>query len=287
MGKYIAEVGMDVHGRSVTPRACDAETGEVRGTKLGDCPSAEQIAGWIKAGRGPWHAAYESGPTGFQMARELRALGVDCDVAAVTTLPRSPRGRARKNDKADADAIMQELLKPTRSFSCVWVPDEEVEGARNLVRLRCDAVESLGRERRQVSSFLLTRGHVWNERTASGNLRRTWTADYRKWLGAISFGEPAAEATFQQLKTAVSDAEARLRKAEELMQPEPSRRWHALQQKGGLRSCGQGLGEKSGHRELQVEGPFLHLRQAARHPVPQSPSTVHSAALEQRFSWQT
>lgn len=226
MGKYITEVGMDVHGRSVTLRACDVETGEVRGTRLGDCPSAGQIAGWIKEGRGPWHAAYESGPTGFQMARELRALGVDCDAAAVTTLPKSPRGRARKNDKADADAIMQELLKPTRSFSCVWVPDEEVEGARNLARLRCDAVESLGRERRQVSSFLLTRGHVWNERTASGNLRHTWTADYRKWLGAISFGEPAAEATFQQLKTAVSDAEARLRKAEELVRAECQKpRW--------------------------------------------------------------
>ena len=69
-------------------------------------------------------------------------------------------------------------------------------------------------------------------------------------------------------------------------QPPPYLRWQVLQQNGGRSSCGQGLGAKSGHSPLQVEGPFLHFLHGARHPVPHRPATAHSAALEQRFSRQ-
>ena len=60
-----------------------------------------------------------------------------------------------------------------------------------------------------------------------------------------------------------------------------------LQQNGGRSSWGHGLGAKSGHSALQVEGPFLHFLHGARHPVPHRPATVHSAAFRQRFSWAT
>ena len=50
-------------------------------------------------------ACYESGPTGFHMARELRALGLDCAVAAVSKMQRPAADARRKNDRRDAEFI--------------------------------------------------------------------------------------------------------------------------------------------------------------------------------------
>ena len=49
--------------------------------------AAAEIAGWALGFEEP-RACYESGPTGFHMARELRALGLDCAVAAVSRMQR-------------------------------------------------------------------------------------------------------------------------------------------------------------------------------------------------------
>lgn len=49
---------------------------------------------------------------------------------------------------------------------------------------------------------------MWNERTKSGALKKTLTADYRKWLHSISFDYLRAQATFgYYVKTAEEDIE--------------------------------------------------------------------------------
>ena len=128
MEKYNTVIGMDVHARSVTLKACITETGEVKTTTLSNCPTPERIFEWIAMFPSPWHAAYESGCTDFALARELNELGCDCDVIAITTLKRSSKDKRRKNDKVDANVIMQEMLKPADDYSCVWIPGKEVEG---------------------------------------------------------------------------------------------------------------------------------------------------------------
>ena len=76
---------MDVHLRSTTVCALDAETGEAVTRRFRGNPWGE-VAEWMSGFPGPSLAAYESGYLGFAPQRELSGLGVDCVVAAVVSV---------------------------------------------------------------------------------------------------------------------------------------------------------------------------------------------------------
>ena len=92
MPKYSTAFGMDVHLRSTTVCALDADTGEAVTRRFPGNPWGE-IAGWMDGFPGPSLAAYESGYLGFAPQRELAGLGVECVVAAVSKIPRSAAAR--------------------------------------------------------------------------------------------------------------------------------------------------------------------------------------------------
>lgn len=97
MPRYSTAFGMDVHLRSTTVCALDAETGEAVTRRFRGNPWGE-VAEWMSGFPGPSLAAYESGYLGFAPQRELSALGVDCVVAAVSKVPRSAADLSSKND---------------------------------------------------------------------------------------------------------------------------------------------------------------------------------------------
>ena len=206
MRNYTTYVGMDVHARSIQASAVVVETGEVSNRSFGGCPQAADVAEWLATLPQPVYCAYESGCTGFVLARGLRALGYDCDVIAVSTLPRSQKDRAQKCDRNDARAIRREMVNPDRSYSVVWVPDEKTEAERDLVRAWRAAADDARRAKQRCEMFLLRHGHVWNERTRSGRLRKTWTRAYEAWLDSISLPEPSAERAFAAYRRRVRDA---------------------------------------------------------------------------------
>lgn len=227
MEKYTTYVGLDVHARSIAIRALNVETGEKAGTVLSDCPSAADVMEWLRERLdGPYYLAYESGCTGFHLCRELRALGADCDVIAVTTLARSVKDQQNKNDRVDARAILREIVSPMPEYSVVWVPDEETEAARMLARAYDAAVVDLKRKKQRLIAFLLVMGYTWNERTATGNLRQRWTGPFRDWLDSISFGDPAAQAAYDLHRRAVDDAGELVDRASGLIRTEAAKpRW--------------------------------------------------------------
>ena len=125
MPKYSTAFGMDVHLRSTTVCALDADTGEAVTRRFPGNPWGE-IAGWMDGFPGPSLAAYESGYLGFAPQRELAGLGVECVVAAVSKIPRSAADSASKNDRNDAARMAKAIL--AHDISPVWVPSPEVEG---------------------------------------------------------------------------------------------------------------------------------------------------------------
>lgn len=195
MAKYSIEsaygsvFGMDVHARSITVKGFDWPTGEMHTKMFTDCPAPADIATWMhKRFSAPYYAAYESGCTGFHLAKELRALGIDCDVVAVTSLARSTDDKLRKNDKRDANRLLAELISPKKDYSVVWIPDAHCEAMRDLARARLDAVVAVKRAKQQASNLLMRYGHIWNEKTASGkSLKKTWGVDYERWLTTRTF----------------------------------------------------------------------------------------------------
>ena len=183
--EHATTVALDQHARSVTLAALDLHTGETRAGQLTDCPSAEAIVDWSKWATRPLRFVYESGPCGFQLAREIRAMGICCDIIAVTSIPRSAEDKRLKDDRRDAQTLLEAVTAPSCKCKTGYIPSEESEAARDLCRAYYDVVLATKRLKMQLSAMLLRHGFVWNERTPGGNLRPTWTRDYIKWAKSI------------------------------------------------------------------------------------------------------
>ena len=157
MPKYSTAFGMDVHLRSTTVCALDADTGEAVTRRFPGNPWGE-IAGWMDGFPGPSLAAYESGYLGFAPQRELAGLGVECVVAAVSKIPRSAADSASKNDRNDAARMAKAIL--AHDISPAWVPSPEVEGIRDLAGAYDGATARLATAKQRLLAFLAKRGFV-------------------------------------------------------------------------------------------------------------------------------
>jgi transposase len=98
---------------------------------------------------------YEAGPTGFGLARRLRAEGYAAQVIAPSKLL-APVGPEAKSDRLDCRRLAQlsakGLLHPVR------VPTEQEEADRQVLRLREQFVRKTRAVQSQIKSFLLQHG---------------------------------------------------------------------------------------------------------------------------------
>ena len=87
MAKAKSLVGLDVHATKIVAAVLDAETGELEMFVMGGDSVA--AAGFCAGLPRPVRVAYEAGPTGYGLARELIKRGVACVVAAPSKIPRA------------------------------------------------------------------------------------------------------------------------------------------------------------------------------------------------------
>lgn len=207
MPKYSTAFGMDVHLRSTTVCALDADTGEAVTRRFPGNPWGE-IAGWMDGFPGPSLASYESGYLGFAPQRELAGLGVECVVAAVSKIPRSAADSASKNDRNDAARMAKAIL--AHDISPVWVPSPEVEGIRDLAGAYDGATARLATAKQRLLAFLARRGFVYGGTTPAGNPRKYWTYDFLRWLDKVRPEDDGGVRTLAALRNEVeAAAEAR------------------------------------------------------------------------------
>src|SRR3954470_19711559 len=121
MAKARTLVGLVVHATKIVAAVLDAETGQLQFFTLsgGVGEAAGLCAGFLR----PVRAAYEAGPTGYGLARELARRGVECVVAAPSKIPRAVGDRV-KTDRRDAEG----LVRPASCTRC---------GCRARRRRRC------------------------------------------------------------------------------------------------------------------------------------------------------
>ena len=180
-------VGLDVHAHVVVAAALDSETGELVRRRLGSSPA--EVLAWVGSLPGPVAAAYEAGPTGFTLARALRAAGVRCEVLAPSTLQR-PVGERVKTDARDAVHIAK-LLR-LGEIVTVTIPSESQEAARDLVRAREDARRDLMSARHRLGKLLISYCGT-----------KAWTAAHHAWLRQQRFELPGLRAAFEGAHEAV------------------------------------------------------------------------------------
>ncbi|UTI64134.1 IS110 family transposase [Paraconexibacter antarcticus] len=190
MTKARSLVGLDVHAAKIVAAVLDAESGELQWFALrGDVREAARLCAALPR---PVRAAYEAGPTGYGLARELAARQVSCVVAAPSKIPRASGDRV-KTDRRDAELLVRLLwagkLHPVR------VPGHEEEALRDLIRAREAVRVDLMRARHRLSKLLLRHDHRFDDGKA-------WTQRHRDWLDQVDLVWPAAQATLLDLRGA-------------------------------------------------------------------------------------
>jgi transposase len=94
-------VGMDVHKATITIAiADDGASPVVVGTIANDPGAVRKLVSQLKRG-GKLVTAYEAGPTGYGLHRQLVELGVECVVVAPALIPQRAGDRV-KTDNRDA-----------------------------------------------------------------------------------------------------------------------------------------------------------------------------------------
>lgn len=212
-------VGLDVHkdlivtGTLLPNRDRVTETARKENT-----PSVVAKMAQRAAARGSVEFVYEAGPCGYQIWRQLTALGQKCVVVAPGLIPRRPTERV-KTDRLDAEKLAR--LWRAGELTAVRVPTVEEEAARDLVRVREDALQDRLRHRHRLGKFLLRQGRVHRE-------RKTWGKAHKMWLKTQKFENPLLKSSFEAYMRAWEEAEARLKnlsqQAEDLAGQEPYRR---------------------------------------------------------------
>jgi transposase len=185
-------VGLDVHAAKVAACVVDAESGEMTARRLSGQTAA--VAAFCAELPGPMRVAYEAGPTGFGLARALRAAGIECVIAAPGKIERPAADRV-KTDQRDAERLVRLLM--IDGLHPVRVPTDEEEALRELVRAREDLRGDLMRARHRLSKLLL-RHDVRYEDTTS-----RWGQRHRSWLAQVDLGERGAQLTMSDYVGAI------------------------------------------------------------------------------------
>ena len=194
-------VGMDVHKETISISVAeDGRNGPVR--FLGVIPNQpDEIAKMAKrlAKHGELDFCYEASCCGYNIHRQLTALGHRCTVVATSLIPTKP-GERSKTDRRDSQKLA--VLHRSGDLTAVWVPDATHEALRDLVRARVDATMHLMRARQQLLAFLLRHGRSY----PTG---KHWTMRHRAWLALQTFAEPVHQIVFQDYIEAVWTAQQR------------------------------------------------------------------------------
>jgi transposase len=194
-------VGLDVHKETITIAV--AETGRQTARVVATVAHELNALSKVLSKLGPQpdvHCCYEAGPTGYGLARQLRAAGWGCDVIAPSLIPKRS-GQRIKTDRRDAARLAESHR--SGELVAVSIPDEATEAIRDLERARDDAKKAERVARHQLSKFLLRQGRRYPGKTA-------WNDAHRAWIAKQAFAEPAQQYVLADGLAAVEAASLRV-----------------------------------------------------------------------------
>jgi len=199
-------VGLDVHKDSIVIAV--AEAGRASARVVGSVPNEGKALSKVLDKLGPRPSVlccYEAGPTGYGLARALKAAGWSCDVIAPSLVPKKS-GQRIKTDRRDAMKLAQNHR--AGELVAVFIPDEKTEAIRDLERAREGAKRAERVARQQLSKFLLRHGRCYPGKT-------TWNDAHRAWIAQQAFAEPAQQHVLSDGLATVEAATLRCRQLTE------------------------------------------------------------------------
>lgn len=200
-------IGLDVHANQVSVAV--AKAGRKAPEYRGVVPASYAAVGKAIRKYKPSETTvvYEAGPTGYGLHRYLTKRGYHCNVVAPSLVP-AKRGERIKTDTRDAVNLAR--LSRNGDLTPVWVPGEEEEGYRDLVRCRHDAKAAEKKAKQQLNSFLLRHARVYGE--------KKWTEKHRQWIRAQQFPRETQELTRCSYLNTIEECGARVATLDELLE---------------------------------------------------------------------
>jgi len=199
-------LGLDVHKASISVAIAEESGPPTTYGRIPNEPATIRTVMTRLGGPGiELRVAYEAGPTGYALHRQLTRLGIACMVVAPSLIPQQP-GNKVKTDRRDALKLAR-LLR-SGDLTPVWVPDEAHEALRSLVRARADAKADQLRAKHRLSKFLLRHG-CWPPIGI-----RNWSKRYFTWLHQLEFEHLPDRIVFADYLAEVNAAGERITRLE-------------------------------------------------------------------------
>ncbi|RIU88110.1 IS110 family transposase [Oceanobacillus picturae] len=161
---------------------------------------------------------YEAGPTGYGLYRILKGMGISCEVIAPSLIPQKPGVRV-KTDKRDA--LQLATLYRAGELTPIYVPTEDDEALRDLVRAREDVKEDELRMKHRLTKFLLR-----NEIRQPNGIRK-WTVRYWEWLDQLTFKRSTSRVVYQEYLQQLKECQHRLKVLEQEIKEQSKEGVHA------------------------------------------------------------
>ena len=139
--------------------------------------------------------AYECGKFGYWIHRQFSSLGVECLVLNPADIPSSQKDEVYKTDYRDARGIGQALC--SGQLKTIYVPHEDQEADRHLIRQRKKIWRDLVRCKNRIKGFLDYKGIEVPSQYDNAN----WSRNFINWLKRMEFQHPSNRVTLNYLLT--------------------------------------------------------------------------------------
>lgn len=144
-------VGIDVHSRQWHVYASPINKMGIRPVCIP--PKAEALLSYLQNTfpGGTYISAYESGFCGYSYHRQLTSMHIENYIFNAADLKKSGKELLRKTDAVDCKMIWENLVK--KDVEPIYIPTEDEEAARQLIRTRESLAKDLRRIKQRIKMF--------------------------------------------------------------------------------------------------------------------------------------
>lgn len=196
MNKTVHYIGLDVHKESIAVAIAPGDSTEVRvyGIIGGTLDAIDSVIKKLTHENVELKFVYEAGPCGYVLYRHLKGKGFSCIVVAPSLIPKKASDRV-KTDRRDAQQLAR--LFRAGELTPIYVPDQEDEAIRDLVRARAGTMVGQRKARQRLKGFLLRLGFRYTGKSS-------WTEAHKRYLSRLVLGQPVQQIVFQEYIEAIN-----------------------------------------------------------------------------------
>lgn len=173
-----------------------------------------------------YKCAFEAGFSGFWINRQLAKLGIDCIAVNAADVPQTNKGSITKTDQVDSKRLGISLQSGL--LRGIFIPDEELESDRRLVRCHGKISRDLVRNKNRIKSHLYQMGIRLPVEFDNSH----WTKNFGTWLTNLSLPHQSSRKTLDYLINSVDHLRGnKLRVLQDIRKLSETDRYKELYQK--------------------------------------------------------